>query len=111
MEAIKSMIEENREKYKKDLEDGIKRMEVYLRGLDVIASSSIAVSAKAYSQASKSDDPMKACGKLTKSGTHIHGRMAVETVKAIATLHEQIYQTGVVFEHIQSLEDEGNGDI
>ncbi|ADZ31604.1 hypothetical protein PaVLD_ORF097L [Planktothrix phage PaV-LD] len=57
MEAIKSMIEENREKYKKDLEDGIKRMEVYLRGLDVIASSSIAVSAKAYSQASKSDDP------------------------------------------------------
>ncbi|ADZ31603.1 hypothetical protein PaVLD_ORF096L [Planktothrix phage PaV-LD] len=37
--------------------------------------------------------------------------MALETVKAIATLHEQIYQTGVVFDHIQSLEDEDNGDI
>lgn len=109
-EIVQSMIEENREKYKKDLEDGLKRMEVYLRGLDAIASSSIAVSAKAYNQASKSDDPMKACGKLTKSGAHIHGRMAVETVKTIATLHEQIYQTGVVFEHIQSLKDDDSGD-
>lgn len=111
MEAVKSMIEENRERYKKNLEARMRELEAILSGITSIAAHSTNVSAKAYQQASQNPKPTEACSKLTKSGVHIHGRMAVEAAKAVMALQEQIYQTGVVFDHIQSLEDEDQEDI
>lgn len=102
------MIEQNREKYKRDLEDRQRKLEAYLGGLDAIAAYSIKTSGKAYGQASSTDDAIKACGKLTKSGAHIHGKMGLDTVKTIMQLHDQLYQIGVVCDHLQNLEEENN---
>lgn len=99
------MIDENREKYKRNLELRQKELEAILSGITAIAAHSTNVSAKAYGEASQNPDPTKACSKLTKSGAHIHGRMAVDTAKAIMAIHEQLYQIGVVFDHIQNLEE------
>lgn len=104
------MIEENREKYKREIEARQKELVAILSGLTAIAAHSTNVSAKAYGQASQNPDPTKACAKLTKAGTHIHGRMAVDAAKAIVTLQEQLYQIGVVFDYIQELEKEEDGE-
>jgi hypothetical protein len=109
MEAI---IEKDKEGiYEQELQERQRKLRAYVSGLETIAAHSLTVSSNAYKQASKSDDAIKACTRLTYSGSDRVTRTAVEVVKTIFQAYDQLDQTKVLAEYYQSIREKQDQNI
>jgi hypothetical protein len=102
-EVIRRKMEQNKEDYQHELDARQRKLKALVNGLEAIAAHSISVSGTAYKQASGSNDAMKACSKLTKSGVDRVARTGIETVKAIAQVYDQLDQGKVLSEYYQKI--------
>lgn len=107
-EVFKAMVANGKkDEYLQELEKQRKDLKALQEGMKAIAGHSTNLTRKAYIELSQQPDAVKACGKGTKAGVHQHSRTAMEAIKTVAQLNEQIYQISVVFDHLQDMEEEG----
>lgn len=107
-EVLRRRMQEKGEEDQQELEERRKKLRAIASGLEAIAAHSINTSGTAYKQASRSDDAIKACSKLSKSGVDRVARTGIETVKALIQIYDQLDQTKVLAEYYQKIEQQEN---
>jgi hypothetical protein len=109
-ENIRRRMEQKGEEDQQELEERRKKLRAIASGLEAIAAHSISTSGTAYKQASRTDDAIKACSKLAKSGVDRVARTGIETVKALIQIYDQLDQTKVLTEYYQKIEQQNSQD-
>ena len=98
--------EQQREEFRESLRKQQQHLEILREQIHGNTIRALNIANRVYAQASMMNDPLKACGMLTKAGAHTQAKQALEGIKAIMAIDEHLYQFDLLIDYMDNQDDD-----
>ena len=105
-EAMGLKDKQQREEFRESLRKQQQHLEILREQIHGNTIRALNIANRVYAQASMMNDPLKACGMLTKAGAHTQAKQALEGIKTIMAINEHLHQFHVLIEYFEGLDDD-----